>query len=442
MAGGMLSGLFSPQPRDLRPEELDEEKRIADLAVDPFRAAAMTAYGSSRDAGRGLGTAIAAGMGRDPRTPGERQVDAVEAAKAEVAKLGLDPDDPKSIDQFYKQVIMILQKQGLVAEAMEVAKEYQAQKRQGAKEDLGLREAQRKEDRDKRAHELGLIRVASAEEIARAKNVTATDIAEAKLTAKQLETGPFTKVDYGDRVEILNRFNEVISSKPKGAAPMNEKDAAKKEAADTATKAAYGEAKAGMQQQYDAAVELYNHPNVEHIVGPFERLAGEEGAAGQSATTLALLRRPGVGRALALHEQVAGGVFLGGLAKLKAASPTGSAGLGAVSDTEGKKVQAAGVALNRGQTAVDYRMGLKTYIETIEGASTRLDARAVEVGITPIPLNEKPLTGPRRGAKPAPAAPAPTPAPAPAPAAPAAPGGWTPEKERRFQELKRKQNAS
>ena len=411
MAGGMLSGLFTPQPRDLRLEELDEQKRIDTLAADPFKALASTAISSSRDAGRGLGTAIAAGMGRDPRTPGQRHTEAVEAAKAEAAKLGLDPDDPNSIDQFYKQVIMILQKQGLVAEALEVGKEYAAQKGKRTKEGLEVRELQRREARDKRAAELGILRIASAEEIARARNATAKDIATAKLTAEQLKTGPFRTVDYGDHIEILNRHNEVVSSKPKGPAPMNEKDTAKNEGAKKAAESAYAEYAAGLQRQYNAVADLYNHPGVEGITGRIGRLVGTEGAAGETATTLA---SADARAAIALHEQVQGGAFLAGLAKLKAASKTGATGLGAVSEREGDKVQADAAALNRAQNAKDYRAQLAIYAKAIEGFGTRLTDAATADGIAPQPLAPKPLTGPGKGAKPAPAAPVPAPAPSPA----------------------------
>lgn len=107
---GMLGGLFSPNFRNLRDEELDENRRLDALAADPFRAMARTAYEGAGIAGRGLGTAVAGAAGKDPRTPTARNAQAVEAAKAEVAKLGFDPEDPKSLDSFYKQVISILQK--------------------------------------------------------------------------------------------------------------------------------------------------------------------------------------------------------------------------------------------------------------------------------------------------------------------------------------------
>jgi protein-disulfide isomerase-like protein with CxxC motif len=147
-AGGMLSSIFNRWSRDPRQEELDDDQRITALAADPFKAAAMTAYGASRDAGRGVGSAVAAGMGKDPRTPGQRNMAAIEAAKAQVAQLGLDPDDPKSVDEFYKQVIIILQKQGLAAEAAAMSQEYRTAKSAAAKEGLEIRKLERLEKKD------------------------------------------------------------------------------------------------------------------------------------------------------------------------------------------------------------------------------------------------------------------------------------------------------
>src|SRR5690606_29481343 len=108
---------------------------------------AYTGLAASRMAGQGIGRTVAAATGRDPRTPTERNLQAIEAAKQQVAALGFDPEDPKSIDQFYKQVVMILQRQGLAAEAMTVAKEWRAAKTADAK--AGLENEKLKLERDK-----------------------------------------------------------------------------------------------------------------------------------------------------------------------------------------------------------------------------------------------------------------------------------------------------
>lgn len=394
MAKGMLSELFSPTFRNLLDEEKEEEKVHQFQAQDPFRAMAHAAYTGGTLAGKGLGRAIAAAAGRDPRTPLERNTAAVEAAKAQVSQLGLDPDNPDSIDKFYRQVITILQQQGLAAEALEVGKEYAAEKHKRSQEVHKTRELDIRAERDKRAHELGTQRIASQQDIARARNITAKEIAEAKLTAEQLKDGPFKVIDYGDHIEVINRFNEVIRSGPKA---MNPKDAAKDTEKKGDAEQAYSEYLAGLQRQYDAAVRLHNHPGVEGITGKWGRWVGGEKDAPFIGAAASLLSSKDAGAALALHEQVTGGTFLAGLAKLKAASKTGATGLGAVSEREGDKVQADAAALNRLQQAPDYRNQLSIYIKEMEGFAQRMAAAAQADRIAPRNLATKPLAAPKGG---------------------------------------------
>jgi hypothetical protein len=187
---------------------------------------------------------------------------------------------------------------------------------------------------------------------------------------------------------------------------------------------AYAEAKAGYQKQYDAAVALYNSPGLSGITGRFGRLVGEERdgqltTAGHIATTAA----SGASRAaLALWKQVTGATFLAGLAQLKAASPTGSTGLGAVSNAEGARVTAAAAALSREQDDADLRKQLAIYIQTLVESAGRLDAAANGDKVTPIPLRTSALGGAQ--GVPVAAAPVAAPSPAATPvAAPAAAGG-------------------
>ncbi len=438
MAAGMLDGLFAPKIRDVRQEEIDEDRRISDLAADPFKAMAMTAYGSARDAGRALGETAASAFGKDPRTPTKRHSDAVEAAKAQVAQLGLNPDDPKSMDEFYRQVIMILQKQGLAAEALAVGKEYQAQKRAAAKGDLEVQELQRKKDRDlatnARAAERNAILAKKGlgtpetlrllaeldntpvEQAEKRKAITARLNALAAAGNKGIKI-----VDLGNEVQIVDAATgKEIRSEDKGAEPAKSAtpaNTAKEKAAKEAAKDAYVEAKAGLQRQYDAVVALHNHPGVEGITGRIGRKVGEEGFVGETMTTVA----SGPARAaLALHEQVVGGTFLAGLVKLKAASKTGATGLGAVTEKEGNKVQSDAAALNRAQDAPAYRQQLSIYASEMIAFGQRLDAAAQDDGIPPVPLTEKPLQAPQRGRRAADKPAAAAPAAAPAPAAPAA----------------------
>ena len=446
MAAGMLSGLFSPQFRDLRLEEKDEEDRLRQIAeMGGFKQAGYAGLSGAQTAGKALGRLAAAATGTDPRSPAQRGQAAVEAAKAQVAQLGFDPDDPKSIDQFYKQVIAILQKQGLAAEALAVAKDWNAQKLATSKESLAVREMERKEARDKaidaRAAEknaalklkFGAAASPMGKMLADYERADARNDSFAKgqlLKAIQNLAGPGWKaVDLGDRVELRNaETGEVIGGTlDKGLAPVAElKDEnAKKTAAD-----AYGEYMAGLQRQYDAAVELHNHPGVEGITGRFGRYVGEEGAGGFLASTIS---SDAAGAALALYKQVTGGTFLAGLTKLKNASKTGATGLGAVSEREGEKVQSDAAALDRLQQAPDFRRQLATYIQEIEGFAGRLSAGAAKDGIPPRPLAAKALTVPGKGKGRG------KPAPAPAASAPARAGGdWTSEKERRYQELLKK----
>src|SRR3972149_5087234 len=123
MAQGMLSGLFNIPAID--PAAQKEEERLRSLAqMNPFDAAAYTAYSGGAQAGQGIGKSAAGLTGRDVRTPTAKRTDAIEAAKAQVSQLGFNPEDPKSIDTFYRQVIQILQRQGLAGEALDVAREW------------------------------------------------------------------------------------------------------------------------------------------------------------------------------------------------------------------------------------------------------------------------------------------------------------------------------
>lgn len=71
-------------------------------------------------------------------------------------------------------------------------------------------------------------------------------------------------------------------------------------------------------------------------------------------------------------DQLKGRAFLSGLATLKAASPNGSTGLGATSETEGKKVQDAQAALNQAQSAEDFKAALKEYRKALVEAKANI----------------------------------------------------------------------
>jgi hypothetical protein len=154
----MLTGLFEPKYNDLAQEQNNDDSRMMRVAtMDPFQQAGFAALQGGNMMGRGLGEALAGVAGLDTRSPVKRNLDAVEAAKAQVAQLGFDPADPKSIDEFYKRVIQILQKQGLAAEALDVAREWHKQKNEDAQTAAKTDEVARKRTRglqtDARAQE-------------------------------------------------------------------------------------------------------------------------------------------------------------------------------------------------------------------------------------------------------------------------------------------------
>lgn len=428
---GMLGELFQPKVRDLQAEELADERRLQFQASNPFTAMAHAAYTGADMAGKGAARAGLALAGEDPRSPAEKNTQAVEAAKAQVAKLGFDMDDPKSMDMFYKSVIQILRGQGLVAEAATVAKEWHAQKQGDIKLDLQNQELMRKKAKDEASNELGWARMLQmAQNGIKAGSAVGKILADMDLEQNQtperrallkqqldkvLDPG-WTAVDRGDRIELRNKQSgRVIDTAEKAVAP---KDKAKDDARAQAASNAYNQALLSLQRQYDAAVELYNMRGVKGMTGRFGRWVGEpeKGLMNQIATVVS----PNDARAaFSKHEQVVGGTFLAGLAVLKNASKTGATGLGAVSEKEGDKVQADAAALNRMQEAPDYRKQLATYIRYMEAFADELAAGAASDGAEELrKLARKALTGPSatKGAT-APTAVPPTAVPAAAPAA-------------------------
>lgn len=92
MAAGMLpGGLFTPQYRDVRADEQNQERTLQNLAADPTAATAYASYAGMRQAGRGLGTAVAEGMGLDARSPEEKLTGAQDSVKRAVLASGAQP---------------------------------------------------------------------------------------------------------------------------------------------------------------------------------------------------------------------------------------------------------------------------------------------------------------------------------------------------------------
>lgn len=423
MAQGMLSGIFGIPGID--PAAQEEEKRLRALAtMDPSQALAYTAYKGGALAGQGLGKMASGLAGSDIRAPAAKRTDAIEAAKAQVSKIGFDPEDPKSIDGFYKQVIQILQKQGLAGEALDVAREWSEHKKDTDAAALGKdklaesvakREAKKIADAERNA----LLKARNAPELARMIDIVEafdpiTQAPQRKMRMDALNAMTENKKkgivleDAGDRIIVRDRATgaQVGTTDEKGAVPLSAKDEAKKAKGEKTAASAYSNAIAKAQADYDVAVRLYNHPGVSGITGRIGRLVGEPGVAGQTATTAA----SGESRAaLDLWKQVIGATFLAGLNELKAASPTGSTGLGQTSNIEGEKVQSAKAALAREQDAADFRLNLKVYIQALADAAQRLGEAAKADEIEPVSLVTKPLNvgaAPGAPARPRPAAPA------------------------------------
>ncbi len=443
MAIGMLPTLFGPQAKDARLENLDNENHLMNLAqTGPFGAAAYTSYQGGQQAGQGLGKAVGGALGLDTRTPVEKNQAAIEAAKAQVSQLGFNPDDPKSMDTFYKQVIQILQKQQLTAEAMQVAQEWHAQKRQDTQLDLQNAELQRKREKDAAQNSANVERNRIlAQRLGKMGDpviqlLNQLDALDPNSPADQLKREAIKKrldalskgmgikiADLGDRVQILDAATgQPIGEEQKGAAPMNEKDAGKKEQQGNQLQTAYEHAKLQLQRDYDAAVDLYNDPGLKDAVGPvagtvWKGSAQEEPGFGQTLNRSRLSR---AGQAAGPRiMQVRAGTFLSALQQLKSASksPTGATGLGSLTETEGAKIQNATAALDPQQYVGPFRARLSDYISLLVQEDQLLDAAARRDGVTVSgPLRTKPL----RGGSNAPAAPQAAPAAPEAPAAPAA----------------------
>lgn len=417
----MLGNLFQSGYGAARQEELDNDKRLREqAAMDGFQADRYATYQGADLAGRGLGSAAASAAGLDPRTPVQRNEQAIEAAKAQVAQLGFNPDDPKSMDAFYKQVVLILQKQGLVPEAMAVAQEYRAAKKADAAAQLGndtlglkKKELERKIERDAQDYELGQAKIQALVDKGVPVKAASTigklfsdmnalppgDPARAsyKKAIENAASGKILVQDLGDHVQLFDATTrQPIRTDDKG---LPARDQAKRTAAVEQAAKIYPETMAGIQQQYDTVVALHNHSGLAGITGPFAQWVGDKSMLGTIATVAA----PNDARnALALYNKVIGGTFLSGLVRLKEASKTGASGLGSVSEVEGDKVQSDAAALSRVQQTEAMREQLATYATFLEGFAQRLATGAAKDGTQPISLRAQALTVPRSPTRPKP----------------------------------------
>jgi hypothetical protein len=174
--------------------------------------------------GRGAVQTGAAALGYDARSPGEQEDDAVAAAKRQVQQLGFDPEKPESIDQFYRQVIGILQRQGLVAQAMQVAKEYQTQKAATTRANA---ETSKAEAAKARAAQLGprLLQLMDALEAAQTKlaGTPEEDPAYAALEQRvAMLTSAIEKEGVQKGIKVVNAGNKVQIVDSKTGDPIRE----------------------------------------------------------------------------------------------------------------------------------------------------------------------------------------------------------------------------
>jgi hypothetical protein len=457
---GMLGDLFSPDSRDLLAEQQAQERSLQDLAADPFKAMAYTAYKGAKQAGEGLGGMIASAGGIDARTPNEKQLQAIQAAKAEVSKLNYDLTDPKQQDQFYKSVIQILQKQGLVAEAMMVAKEWHAETLGNKKLELGIAESQRKAAadiaKDQRAQERNaaireamgrkgepviqlLTELDRREQSGEPRDPLAEQELRARITKLTQDSGVILE-NLGGTMKVIKKGTgeevrtDVVTEKPT-AATSKRTDAQEK------AKGIYDAAALQAQENYDAAVEALNHPGLDNAVGPVHGLALKSGDAGM--VEAGILNVPGKLGGFtkagvnfrAVYKRVLGGTFIAALKELKQASPTtGASGLGNLSNMEGDKIQSAKAALDPLQYPPQFRQELLGYINQLVKSWDVVTQAAARENIPPIPLRLKEISGqvqpgqtPVTPVTPKPAVPGAAASAAVAPTVPAAPAASLPQ---------------
>lgn len=429
MATRSLASLFGAPQSAAAEEQRQWERDRAEATMTPMDYFALAAKRGAREAVGGLGAAL----GVNTQSQAQRHEAAIERAKTRARALGFDPDDPASIDRFYREVIRILQSEGLVAEALEVAREYQQQKvaerRASAAEDMVAQRREAAELRAQTAREsleaakqkLGgrdpefvvlLDRLAALE--TRLASLDAGDpqrqsveLAITNLLSRLNRLGQQRSVRVlktNDRYEVYDAATgEVVRSgglgerpEPPGAAQKREAAEAKAAVADAKAQTAYAAMKESIQAQYDAAVSLHNEPGLREITGRpygviFDNTPSGPGRAFAEATLSDAGRR-----ALGLFNQVRGGAFLSGLAELKRASPTGATGLGQVTEIEGQKVENAKLALALSQPTPAFRGHLKRYVESIERAAQIIDAEAQTLGFNVVPLRQRQLITPSK----------------------------------------------
>ena len=425
MATSVLGGLFGAPPVQ-DPEDLarrEEAMRIAQMTPEQRAAYAMQRGGQM--AGRGLAQAVGAAAGLETRTPTEQHQAAIARVKEKVKAAGIDPDDPETFDRFYRQVIQTLQQEGMAAAALEVGKEYQAQKIARAEQ---TRKTTRDVAADERSQERNAIALAKlgagGPKVVQLMNQydAETDPARRdtlKRAIDNLLAGKGVKaVPAGDRVELVDaQTGAPVRTIAVGMTPGAEEKKAKGE---NKMSQAFDSARQTLQSNYNAAVELYNHVGLSGIAGGLRGpILNDPDAKGHTVAKVSL--GADARSAFDLFQRIRATSFISAFAEIKtqAQTTTGGSGLGALSDAEGRKLETAKAALGLNQEVDSLRRQLQGYIKDMENSAALFDQYKPE-GATAGPLQTKALAVPtKRSASPAPAAPA---------AAPVAAGGgetWT-----------------
>jgi hypothetical protein len=406
---GLFGELYDDVRADDRAEEADLMRQAQLGGIDSAKYAGLS---GAKMAGEALGSMAVRAGGGDPRSNGER----MQAAMKAMSQMPeADMTKPEGVDNYYRGVINILRQQGLAGEAHRAAQEWNAYKdkqtdRQVKIDDLNRKktddarkagiaeDANRiKAERNKQLSQQGLPefvqlvdRIEKTEDPVTRKRLL--DYANAKI--ESLQKG-VTFEDAGDRILVRNKATgAVIGTDLVGEKPMNAKDANKLKSLESA----YQAAMLAAQTDYKAAVDLFNHPGLDNLIGKWSGIAAERGTDKDGALregAIAMLTKDGQD-ALALFNQVQGGAFVRALSDLKTAGG-GSTGLGQVTEVEGQKVTAAKGALFPRQQPESFRRHLKDYISVVEQSSHILGGKAKEDGLNPVDLNIIELTGPIRG---------------------------------------------
>jgi hypothetical protein len=455
---GMFDSLKAPAFRDELAAERADSQRMQFMAQDPFHAGAMTAYEGANLAGEGLARTAAGLMGRDTRTQAERQRGAVAAAKAEMAKMNIDLSTPEGRRAYYQGMQEILRRNGLPVEAHEAAAEGMDAENKALDRQTKQNDIDRKAlaDREKAANAKRKLELDAERNAILLKNGMPNVIKMIEAIDKQ-EDGPtrdrmiaaynthlesqkkgITLEQLNDRVIVRDKATgAVLGTDLMGEKPMDPKTRASDAEKKAKFPGAYAAAMAGLQAAYKTAADLHNHPGLDNLVGRITGIAASENTdtetiIGRLTREFMTITRTDAGlSALGLWKQVRGETFIRALKDLKDASPTGASGLGQLSNAEGDKIGSAKANLFSRQNPADFRVELKTYIETIMNAAERLNTEAAAtmqanpgMNLPLLQLATVPLTGPASKGRKGPAGypPRQQPPRAPVTPVPAAPG--------------------